>query len=115
MLCDPITYSLPRRNTILSRSRLGLFRFFHLPIRLDSTLPRQLATSQTCVCPYRAGLTKRDLKRTKLAEQTARERKAQKNTPLQVGGVLTVEQGREMVVTTETLHDARINPRNNKP
>ena len=59
--------------------------------------------------------TKRDLKRTKLAEQTARERKAQKNTPLQVGGVLTVEQGREMVVTTETLHDARINPRNNKP
>jgi hypothetical protein len=41
--------------------------------------------------------TKRDLKRTKLAEQTARERRAQKNTPLQVGGVLTVEQGREMV------------------
>src|SRR5947207_14118719 len=41
-----------RRNTILSRSRLGLLRFFHLPIRLDSPLPRQLATSHPCVCPY---------------------------------------------------------------
>jgi hypothetical protein len=41
-----------RRNTILFRSRLGLLRFFHLPIRLDSPLPRQLATSHPCVCPY---------------------------------------------------------------
>jgi hypothetical protein len=41
-----------RRNTILSRSRLGLLRFFHLPIRLDSPLPRQLATSYPCMYPY---------------------------------------------------------------
>jgi len=41
-----------RRSTVLSRSRLGLLRFFHLPIRLDSPLPRQLATYHSCVCPY---------------------------------------------------------------
>jgi hypothetical protein len=29
-----------------------MLRFFHFPIRLDSPLPRQLATSHLCVCPY---------------------------------------------------------------
>jgi len=41
-----------QRNIIMSRSRLGLLRFFHLPIRLDSPLPRQLATSYPYMCPY---------------------------------------------------------------
>ncbi len=41
--------------------------------------------------------TKRDLSRTKLAETIARKRRAGKNTSLQSGGILTVEQGREMV------------------
>ncbi|KAK3897358.1 hypothetical protein C8A05DRAFT_19857, partial [Staphylotrichum tortipilum] len=42
--------------------------------------------------------TKRDLGRTKLAEATARARRNSKNTPLKTGGVLTVAQGRAMVV-----------------
>ena len=41
---------------------------------------------------------KRDLGRTRYAEQVQKQRKAMKNTPLQSGGVLTVEQGRRMVV-----------------
>jgi hypothetical protein len=41
--------------------------------------------------------TKRDLGRTKLAEQVAKQRRAAKNSALQSGGVLTIEQGREMV------------------
>jgi hypothetical protein len=39
-----------RRSTILCRSRLGLLWFFHLPVCLNSLLPRQL--SYPCVCPY---------------------------------------------------------------
>ncbi|KAH8158543.1 hypothetical protein CIB48_g9710 [Xylaria polymorpha] len=50
--------------------------------------------------------TKIDLSRTKLAEQTARSRRATKNTPLKSGGVLTVAGGREIVrqkaITDET-------------
>ena len=45
--------------------------------------------------------TKRDLGRTKMAELAARQRRAMKNTPLQSGGVLTVAQGREMVLQRE--------------
>jgi urease accessory protein UreE len=41
---------------------------------------------------------KRDLGRTRYAEQIQKQRKAMKNTPLQSGGVLTVEEGRHMVV-----------------
>ncbi len=41
--------------------------------------------------------TKRDLARTKHAEMVARQRRASKNRVLQVGGVLTVSEGREMV------------------
>ena len=41
--------------------------------------------------------TKRDLGRTKLAQETRRIQKAQKNVQLQTGGVLTVADGREMV------------------
>jgi len=40
---------------------------------------------------------KRDLGRTKMAEEIKRRRKAYKNTPLQSGGVLTMAEGREMV------------------
>jgi hypothetical protein len=40
---------------------------------------------------------KRDLGRTKFAEQTQKARRAAKNTPLQSGGVLTVAEGRRMV------------------
>jgi hypothetical protein len=43
------TVSRARRNTILSRSRLGLLRFFHPPIRLDSPLP-SLARDVQPVC-----------------------------------------------------------------
>jgi hypothetical protein len=45
--------------------------------------------------------TKRDLGRTKYAEQVQRRRRALKNTPLQSGGVLTVAQGRRMVQQRE--------------
>lgn len=41
--------------------------------------------------------TKRDLRRTRLAEATARARRNMQNTPLQSGGVLTVAEGRAMV------------------
>ncbi|KAM9873287.1 transposase [Verticillium dahliae] len=41
--------------------------------------------------------TKRDLARTRYAEQLARQRRAGKNTQLRTGGVLTVDQGRRMV------------------
>ena len=41
--------------------------------------------------------TKRDLGRTKLAQETRKRQKAQKNVQLQIGGVLTVADGREMV------------------
>jgi hypothetical protein len=40
---------------------------------------------------------KKDLARTDAAKKAAQLRKAAKNTPLQSGGVLTVEEGREMV------------------
>jgi hypothetical protein len=41
--------------------------------------------------------TKRDLGRTKLAQELKKRQKAQKNVQLQTGGVLTVEDGRDMV------------------
>jgi hypothetical protein len=41
--------------------------------------------------------TKRDLGRTRLAEETARRRRASKNTSLQSGGRLRVEDAREMI------------------
>jgi len=37
------------------------------------------------------------LSRTKLAQETRKKQKAQKNIQLQTGGVLTVEEGRNMV------------------
>ena len=40
---------------------------------------------------------KRDLGRTELAKKTALQRRASKNIPLQSGGVLAIEEGREMV------------------
>ena len=42
--------------------------------------------------------TKRDLGRTRYAEQIQKQRRAMKNSQLQSGGVLTVDQGREMVL-----------------
>jgi len=41
--------------------------------------------------------TKRDLGRTKLAQELRKRQKAQKNVQLQTGGVLTAEDGRDMV------------------
>lgn len=41
--------------------------------------------------------TKRDLGRTKLAQETRKRQKAEKNIQLKTGGVLTVAEGREMV------------------
>ena len=38
-----------------------------------------------------------DLSRTRMAEEVAKARRAAKNTPLQSGGVLTVQEGRHMV------------------
>jgi hypothetical protein len=51
--------------------------------------------------------TKRDLQRTKLAEQVQRSRRAMKNTPLQSGGILTIEEGRAMVQQKEINEVAR--------
>lgn len=47
----PRSLLVAQHNIILSRSRLGLLRFFHLPIRFNSPL---LASSRcpTRVCPY---------------------------------------------------------------
>jgi hypothetical protein len=45
--------------------------------------------------------TKRDLGRTKYAERVQKQRRALKNTPLQSGGVLTVAEGRAMVIQKE--------------
>ena len=45
--------------------------------------------------------TKRDLGRTKMAERIQQRRKAMKNIQLQSGGVLSVAQGREMVLQRE--------------
>jgi hypothetical protein len=44
---------------------------------------------------------KKDLGRTQFAQRAAAARRAQKNQPLQSGGVLTVEEGRRMVVQKE--------------
>jgi hypothetical protein len=51
--------------------------------------------------------TKRDLARTKLAEDVARRRRSTKNHVLQSGGVLTVAQGREMVRQKEQSEEER--------
>jgi hypothetical protein len=48
--------------------------------------------------------TKRDLGRTRYAQQIAQQRRAMKNTPLKTGGVLTVAEGREMVQQKEQDH-----------
>ena len=55
--------------------------------------------------------TKRDLARTRYAEQIARQRRAGRNSQLQNGGVLTVAQGRQMVqqrVEDEVVRAQRI-------
>ncbi|KAI1174238.1 hypothetical protein F4777DRAFT_580160 [Nemania sp. FL0916] len=67
---------------------------------LDPTLAKAIARFLEGSVTNTAELlqVKRDLGRTRVAEKLARDRRAAKNTPLQTGGVLTVRDGREMVV-----------------
>jgi hypothetical protein len=51
--------------------------------------------------------TKRNLVRTKLAEDVARRRRSTKSNVLQSGGVLTVAQGREMVRQKEQSEEEK--------
>lgn len=52
--------------------------------------------------------TKRDLGRTRYAEDVARRRRAGKNTRLQSGGVLTVQEARSMLEVRQQDEDAKV-------